>query len=154
MDPPDGGSVALHEQVKRMRSELDALKSQMPAEWGDLPEDRAERDQFNKMLNIVADGDVRYAIAHALKIWSVTMPNGSFAKQCRIMANEVAKLYTRPISVQGVLDDVTRDAVRYRLLRLGRHWSVIDGVGRDLRAEALDAAVDVALAAAPKPEVR
>lgn len=34
------------------------------------------------------------------------------------------------------------DAARYRLLRRGQHWSVIDGIGNDLRAEALDAAVD------------
>ena len=45
-------------------------------------------------------------------------------------------------------DSVQEDAARYRLLRRGRHWSVIDGIGNDLlRAEALDAAVDVALAA-------
>lgn len=34
------------------------------------------------------------------------------------------------------------DAARYQLLRRGQHWSVIDGVGNDLRGEALDAAVD------------
>lgn len=37
-----------------------------------------------------------------------------------------------------------QDATRYRLVRLGRHWSVIDGIGDTLRAEALDAAIDVA----------
>ena len=43
-------------------------------------------------------------------------------------------------------DSVQEDAARYRLLRRGRHWSVIDGIGNDLlRAEALDAAVDAAL---------
>ena len=42
-------------------------------------------------------------------------------------------------------DSVQEDAARYRLLRRGRHWSVIDGIGNDLlRAEALDAAVDAA----------
>ena len=42
-------------------------------------------------------------------------------------------------------DSVLEDAARYRLLRRGRHWSVIDGIGNDLlRAEALDAAVDAA----------
>lgn len=45
-------------------------------------------------------------------------------------------------------DSVQEDAARYRLLRRGRHWSVIDGIGNDLlRAEALDAAVDAVLAA-------
>lgn len=34
------------------------------------------------------------------------------------------------------------DAERYRKIRRGQHWSVIDGIGNTLRAEALDAAVD------------
>jgi hypothetical protein len=55
-------------------------------------------------------------------------------------------------SAQSVQDDILRDAARYRMIRRGQHWSVIDGVGDDLRAEALDEAVDIVLAAAPKPE--
>lgn len=39
------------------------------------------------------------------------------------------------------------DAARYRLVRRGQRWSVIDGIGNDLRAEALDAAIDAARAA-------
>ncbi len=39
------------------------------------------------------------------------------------------------------------DAARYRLVRRGQHWSVIDGIGNALRAEELDAAVDAARAA-------
>lgn len=46
-------------------------------------------------------------------------------------------------------DDV-RDAERYRLLRRGQKWSVIDGTGDTLRADALDAAIDVAKT--PTPE--
>ncbi len=38
-----------------------------------------------------------------------------------------------------------RDAERYRLLRRGQKWSVINGTGDDLRADALDAAIDAAL---------
>ena len=42
-------------------------------------------------------------------------------------------------------ESVQEDAARYRLLRRGQHWSVIDGIGDDLlRAEALDAALDAA----------
>jgi hypothetical protein len=40
-----------------------------------------------------------------------------------------------------------KDAARYRLLRHGQHWSVIDGIGDALRAETLDAAIDKARAA-------
>lgn len=39
-----------------------------------------------------------------------------------------------------------KDAERYRLLRRGQHWSVIDGIGDALRAEGLDAAIDTATA--------
>ena len=40
----------------------------------------------------------------------------------------------------------TADAERYQLLRRGQHWSVIDGIGDTLRADALDAAIDAARA--------
>lgn len=36
------------------------------------------------------------------------------------------------------------DAARYRCIRRGQHWSVIDGSGNELRAEALDSAIDAA----------
>lgn len=41
-------------------------------------------------------------------------------------------------------DQDSIDGPRYRLLRRGQRWSVIDGIGDTLRAEALDAAVDAA----------
>jgi hypothetical protein len=47
--------------------------------------------------------------------------------------------------------ELHRNAGRYQLLRRGQHWSVIDGVGDTLRAEALDAAVDTAIAQAVQP---
>jgi len=43
--------------------------------------------------------------------------------------------------------DQAKDAERYRLLRRGQHWSVINGVGDTLRADQLDAAIDAELAA-------
>lgn len=39
-----------------------------------------------------------------------------------------------------------KNVERYRLLRRGQHWSVIDGIGDTLRADALDAAIDAKLA--------
>ena len=39
------------------------------------------------------------------------------------------------------------DAERYRELRPGRHWSVIDWIGNDLRGDVLDVAIDKAIAA-------
>lgn len=40
-----------------------------------------------------------------------------------------------------------RDADRYRILRRGQKWSVIDGVGDTLRADELDAAIDAVMVA-------
>lgn len=40
-------------------------------------------------------------------------------------------------------DRNSRDARRYRIVRRGQHWSVVDGSGEALRAEALDVAVDI-----------
>ena len=37
------------------------------------------------------------------------------------------------------------DAARYRAVRRGQHWSVINGIGDILRADALDAAIDSAM---------
>ncbi len=39
-------------------------------------------------------------------------------------------------------DAAVADAERYRLLKRGQKWSVIDGIGDTLRAEELDAAID------------
>ena len=44
-------------------------------------------------------------------------------------------------------DSVLEDAARYRCIRRGQHWSAIDGIGNELRAEALDTAIDAALSA-------
>lgn len=41
-----------------------------------------------------------------------------------------------------------KNAERYEALRRGQKWSVVDGIGNTLRAEALDAAIDAALAQA------
>jgi len=51
------------------------------------------------------------------------------------------------VDAEAERDALAADARRYRLLRRGQHWSVIDGIGDTLRAEALDAAIDAALAA-------
>lgn len=48
---------------------------------------------------------------------------------------------------QQPADGVALDAERYRLLRRGQHWSVIDGLGDILCADDLDEALDAAIAA-------
>ncbi|MCA8376333.1 hypothetical protein LGM80_23515 [Burkholderia multivorans] len=50
------------------------------------------------------------------------------------------------VSLIEQLRRMAKDAERYRLLRRGQHWSVINGIGDTLRADELDAAIDAALA--------
>ena len=40
------------------------------------------------------------------------------------------------------IDALRKDAERYRKVRRGQHWSVIDWAGETLQGESLDAAVD------------
>ena len=49
--------------------------------------------------------------------------------------------------LQAALTERDADAERYRMVRRGQKWSVIDGIGNTLRAEELDAAADAAIAA-------
>ena len=61
------------------------------------------------------------------------------------LVHHCAMQASNQMSPPQAAESVQEDAARYRLLRRGRHWSVIDGIGNDLlRAEALDAAVDAA----------
>lgn len=46
------------------------------------------------------------------------------------------------LSAQAAPSQDTEDAARYRLLRRGQHWSVVNGIGDVLRADALDSAID------------
>ncbi|MGE5452217.1 MAG: hypothetical protein ACM3VZ_10315 [Acidobacteriota bacterium] len=46
----------------------------------------------------------------------------------------------------SAISSAGKDAERYRMVRRGQHWSVIDYKGDELRAEALDAAADAAIA--------
>ena len=61
-------------------------------------------------------------------------------------AYEARALYAAPQPSPAAQGDA-QDAARYRLVRRGQHWSLIDGIGNALRAEELDAAVDAARAA-------
>ena|ERR1700677_2474313 len=56
----------------------------------DLPEDADERRMFNS--NIQTFGGPLQAVAASLTLWSQAMPQeGSLAKMCAIMANEVGR---------------------------------------------------------------
>ena len=55
-----------------------------------------------------------------------------------------AKIMPRIQQLEAENEALRKDAERYRLLRRGQHWSVIDGIGDELRAESLDDAIDAA----------
>lgn len=58
-------------------------------------------------------------------------------------------LYTHPAQQPSpAAQGDAKDAARYRLLRRGQHWSVINGTGDTLRADELDTAIDAARAQA------
>ncbi|WP_019573301.1 hypothetical protein [Curvibacter lanceolatus] len=50
------------------------------------------------------------------------------------------------------LEAMERDAGRYRQLRRGQRWSVINGIGDTLKGDELDEAVDAVLLPIPQPE--
>lgn len=59
--------------------------------------------------------------------------------------NEIVDPSVDHLAKHPKFDAAEKDAERYRLLRRGQHWSVIDGIGDTLRADALDAAIDSAI---------
>lgn len=87
----------------------------------------------------VADGDG----------WTATNADGS-EKTRKVLV--LGGGHLREVPNADTLEDhpetlaATKDAQRYRLLRRGQHWSVINGIGDTLRADQLDAAIDAELA--------
>ena len=87
----------------------------------------------------VADGDG----------WTATNADGS-EKTRKVLV--LGGGHLREVPNADTLEDhpetlaATKDAQRYRLLRRGQHWSVINGIGDTLRADELDAAIDAAMA--------
>lgn len=59
-------------------------------------------------------------------------------RQRLILASHHANLFKK------VAEILAQDAERYRALRRGQKWSVVDGIGDTLRGDALDAAIDAA----------
>ena len=62
------------------------------------------------------------------------------------LTDEQISRISRSVLEAPAADGVALDAARYRMLRRGQHWSVIDGIGDTLRADVLDAAIDSAMA--------
>ena len=65
---------------------------------------------------------------------------------------EITKIDERVQRSRAAFYALQKDAERYRLVRRGQHWSVIDGAGDALRAEELDVAADAVISKAAGQE--
>lgn len=65
---------------------------------------------------------------------------GAMAEQIAELKRQATHTPTQPAAGADVLD-----AWRYRMVRRGQHWSVINGIGDTLRGEDLDTAIDAQL---------
>ena len=99
-------------------------------------------------------GFVEHAPAEELEQWErINRPRRFVAKL--YPASTVAALKAERDAALARVAELEKDAARYRWLRRGQKWSVVDGIGTVLRADELDAAIDAALTKgqlAPQPQ--
>lgn len=97
-------------------------------EWTPLPEHADERRMFDSGTQL--HGDVRLNIANILRIFAVAHPGGSYADQCRIMANEVVKLELP----SGVLEVDLAAHYRQAIAQVCEGWTLPEGARKVLEA--------------------
>jgi len=73
----------------------------------------------------------------------------SYKEQVDALTAERDELRAANKDLQAWYDAASADAKRYQAVRRGKKWSVIDGIGNELRAEKLDAAIDAAMKGQP-----
>ena len=78
-------------------------------------------------------------VAYATREWDQYNDHVVHSANVIPMAIEIESLHEQLAACE-------KDAERYQLLRRGQHWSVINGIGDELRAGYLDAAIDAAIA--------
>ena len=98
---------------------------------------RAERDEHARWRADLAD-KLHDAESQIFAAWAALRRAGIQSEET--VAEAIALLHAEN-------ERLHEDAERYRLIRRGQRWSVIDGIGDSLRAEQLDAAIDAARAA-------
>ncbi|MFN8776146.1 MAG: hypothetical protein ACK5XV_05195 [Flavobacteriales bacterium] len=82
---------------------------------------------------------------HAAEIHRLQAELASMHTCFEAAGRERSELRERAERAEAGRDALRANAERYRLLRRGQQWSVIDGGGNTLRAETLDAAIDAAI---------
>lgn len=89
--------------------------------------------------------EARQTVEEVMRLADAVADAGSQMLPAVEIARRLATLRAALESTAAELEALRKDAERYRLVRRGQHWSVINGIGDVLRAEGLDAAVDAAL---------
>ncbi len=134
-------STADMEMAMKLCSALEAMDSRF------FP-DGAEGDNDPEDFDCDDDAHCGQALRHVLDI----LQGGSIGRVIFGMyvlldpANKVVDPAADTLEDHPETLAAMTDAERYRLLRRGQHWSVIDGIGDTLRADVLDAAIDSAMA--------
>jgi hypothetical protein len=177
MDPPDGGDVSLLKQLQRMSNDAARYRLlrrkfaiisdgegnaefcpiNLPRPTYIAPRSAIELDTALDRERLGLDGAERPPTPAG---WS----DADWIKHLQEQDEQPHPLAGQHIN-QGSLDAAAadayeaeyhdalkQDAERYRLIRRGQRWSVIDGIGDSLRAERLDAAIDAAIDAARATE--
>lgn len=124
---------------------LELLRSLEDLEKGYLPSGLSGDEELPARYYEEEDGD--HVVQHLLSI----LRKGSAFRVAFGMAvmldprNEVVDPDADCLEMHPKFADAMNDAERYRLLRRGQHWSVIDEIGDTLRSDDLDAAIDAKL---------
>jgi hypothetical protein len=163
--------------AQTLRAALAAQPSAEPSEWGDHVEQRI-RSWRNSRINsdgdrlalddYLSDSDIDDLVDHVCgdaassqshQLYQTGDPDAPDAvrdrngdvvlSMCKVCGKAEVEL-SEPCVAQPRAEDDAQDARRYRLLRRGQHWSVVNGIGDTLRADALDAAIDAAMGNAPE----
>lgn len=106
------------------------------------------RDPAQKWANLTSDAN-QAANAIDLLLAEVEAIDKSSTACCDSYAVENQRLSDEIDKLRAELEAAAadkRDAERYRILRRGQRWSVINWVGETLRADRLDAVIDASLA--------
>ena len=73
------------------------------------------------------------------------MPAPQDIHSCSYMCARMECVKAQRDELRQRVEELERDAARYRRLRRGQHWSVVNGIGDILRADELDAVIDAAM---------
>lgn len=146
------GRVAKEGRIESYRDTVDEVDDLLrePAQPDPVVTDEM-MDAFWGKVEVTREGSIlglAYGIEAAMNarpVPSAPVPEGCTPADARVLRQANHALVDE-------LAQYMQDADRYRLLRRGQNWSVINGIGDQLRADDLDAAIDAAIEAQKEGE--